>query len=196
MSRIYSYVVEHDLGFAPNPFWGICTLANCKPILRKYASVGDIIVGTGSAELQATDRLVYWMRISEITSFDGYWSDARFTRKKPNMNGSMMHRYGDNIYHTGDDGTFQQIDSFHSEDDGSLSFANRERDTGTTEKVMLATDFAYFGKSAPVIPEHVRFLIKKGPSHKCRFSDEQRATIEAWLATLPERGYVGEPGHW
>lgn len=112
------------------------------------------------------------------------------------MNGSMMHRYGDNIYHTGSDGTFQQTDSFHSEDDGRLSVANRERDAGTTEKVMLATNFAYFGKSAPIIPEHMRFLIKKGPSHKCRFSDEQRATIEAWLATLPERGYVGEPGHW
>lgn len=136
------------------------------------------------------------MRISEITSFDGYWADPRFARKKPNMNGSMMHRHGDNIYHTGDDGTFRQIDSFHSEADGSLSVANRERDTGTTEKVMLATDFAYFGKVAPIIPEHVRFLIKKGPGHKCRFSDDEHAAIEAWLAILPERGYIGEPGHW
>jgi hypothetical protein len=196
VSRIFSYVVEHDLGFAPNPFWGACTLANCKPIIRKHACVDDLIIGTGSADLQASDRLVYWMRISEITSFDGYWADLRFARKKPNMNGSLMHRYGDNIYHTGDDGAFQQIDSFHSEADGSLSVANRERDTGTTEKVMLATDFAYFGKSAPVIPEQVGFLIKRGPGHKCQFSDEQRAAIEAWLATLPERGYVGEPGHW
>ncbi|WP_430262241.1 hypothetical protein [Neorhizobium sp. DAR64862/K0K3] len=196
MSRIYSYVVEHDLGFAPNPFWGICTLANCKPIIRKHASAGDLIIGTGSADLQASDRLVYWMRIEEIVAFDGYWSEPRFARKKPNMNGSLMHRYGDNIYHTGDDGTFQQLDSFHSEDDGSLSVANRMRDTGTTEKVLLATDFAYFGKSAAYIPEHMQFLIKKGPGHKCRFSDEQRDKIEAWLATLPERGYLGEPGHW
>ncbi|ESW64501.1 hypothetical protein X771_25570 [Mesorhizobium sp. LSJC277A00] len=165
-------------------------------MIRKFASAGDLIIGTGSTDLQASDRLVYWMRISDVTSFDGYWSDPRFARKKPNMNGNMMHRYGDNIYHTGNDGTFQQIDSFHSEDDGSLSVRNRERDTGKTEKVMLAADFAYFGKSAPIIPEHVRFLIKKGPYHKCRFSDGQRAAIEGWLETLPERGYVDEPGHW
>ena len=112
------------------------------------------------------------------------------------MNGSMMHRYGDNIYHTGVDGTFHQIDSFHSEDNGGLSIANRERDTGMTEKVLLATDFAYFGKSAPLIPEHVQFLIKKGPGHRCKFSDDQHAAIEAWLATITQRGYVGEPGHW
>lgn len=165
-------------------------------MIRKSGSVGDLIVATGSANLQAADRLVYWMRVSEIIAFDDFWSDPRFARKKPNMNGSMMHRYGDNIYYTGADGTFQQIDSFHSEEDGSLSAANRERDTGTTEKVMLATDFAYFGKTAPLIPENVRLLIKKGPGHKCRFSDEQIAGIEAWLATLPARGYLGEPGHW
>ncbi|WP_202913488.1 hypothetical protein [Acuticoccus sediminis] len=24
--RLFSYVVEHDQGFAPNPFYGVCTL--------------------------------------------------------------------------------------------------------------------------------------------------------------------------
>lgn len=196
MKRVFSYVVVHDVGFAPNPFWGACTLANCKPKIRKYASVGDLVIGTGSTDLKATDRLVYWMRISEIISFDSYWSDPRFVRKRPNMHGSMMHRHGDNIYSTAVDGAFLQIDSFHSEDDGSLSVGNRKRDTGTTEKVMLGTEFAYYGKSAPAIPEDVRFLIKKGPSHKCRFSEAQREAIEAWLKTLPDRGYIDEPGHW
>lgn len=196
MKRVYSYVVEHDVGFAPNPFWGVCSLANCKPKIRKYASVGDLVVGTGSADLKAPDRLVYWMRISEIISFDSYWSDPRFVRKRPNMHGSMMHRHGDNIYSTAVDGAFLQIDSFHSEDDGSLSVGNRNRDTGTTEKVLLGTEFAYFGKSAPTIPENVRFLIKKGPGHKCRFSEAQREAIEAWLKTLLDRGYIDEPGHW
>lgn len=196
MSRIYSYVVEHDLGFAPNPFWGTCSLANCKPDIRRFASVGDLVIGTGSATIQAARHLVYWMRVSEIICFDGYWSDPRFNRKKPNMRGSMMHRYGDNIYRTGTDGAFQQLDSFHSEDDGSLSVSNRTRDTGKTEKVLLGTDFAYFGKSAPEIPNNLTYFVKKGPGHKCRFSDTQRAEIEAWFATLPDRGYVDEPGRW
>ena len=196
MSRIYSYVVEHDLGFAPNPFWRVCTLANCKPQIRKHVNIGDLIIGTGSAEIRVAGHLVYWMRISEIISFDGYWSDPRFSRKKPNMSGSSMHRYGDNIYWTGEDGAYRQLDSFHSKDDGSLSVTNRERDTGTTEKVLIATDFAYYGKSAPLIPYPLRFVVKKGPSHKSRFADDERAALEAWLATLPERGYVDEPGRW
>lgn len=32
---LYSYVVAHDFGFAPNPFDGLCTLATCKPDIRK-----------------------------------------------------------------------------------------------------------------------------------------------------------------
>ena len=34
MARIYSYVVRYDSGFAPNPFYGYCTLATCKPDIR------------------------------------------------------------------------------------------------------------------------------------------------------------------
>jgi Nucleotide modification associated domain 2 len=29
--KVYSYVVRCDTGFAPNPFWGYCTLAACTP---------------------------------------------------------------------------------------------------------------------------------------------------------------------
>lgn len=196
MGRLYSYVVQHDHGFAPNPFWGMCTLANCKPRIRKAAKVNDIVMGTGSADIGVTNHLVYWMRIEEIVLFDEYWSNARFSRKKPNMRGSMMHRYGDNIYWTGPDGTVQQLDSFHSEDDGSLSVPNRKRDTETTAKVLIGTEFAYFGKDAPLIPRELQFVVKKGPGHKCSFADNERAAVETWLETLPERGYVNEPGRW
>lgn len=136
------------------------------------------------------------MRVEEILLFDEYWLDPRFTRKKPKMNGSMMHRYGDNIYRTGPGGAYLQLDSFHSEDDGSMSAANRKRDTGTTEKVLISNEFAYFGKSAPLVPEALRFVVKTGPGHKCRFADHEQVALQAWLATLLERGYVNEPGRW
>lgn len=41
----YSYIVARDYGFAPNPFYGICTLATCKPIIRKHCEVGDYVIG-------------------------------------------------------------------------------------------------------------------------------------------------------
>src|SRR5882762_6472831 len=47
--RLYSYVVARDFGFAPNPFYGFCTLATCKPRIRAHACVGDWVLGTGSA---------------------------------------------------------------------------------------------------------------------------------------------------
>jgi Nucleotide modification associated domain 2 len=42
---LYSYIVTHDTGFAPNPFFGFCTLACCKPGIRKHADKLDWIVG-------------------------------------------------------------------------------------------------------------------------------------------------------
>jgi Nucleotide modification associated domain 2 len=38
---VFSYVVTHDKGFAPNPYFGFLTLATCKPQIRKSARVGD-----------------------------------------------------------------------------------------------------------------------------------------------------------
>ena len=32
---VYEYVMTSDSGFAPNPFHGACTLACCKPKIRK-----------------------------------------------------------------------------------------------------------------------------------------------------------------
>ena len=34
---VYSYIVAYDSGFAPNPFHGTCTLACCKPTIRRTA---------------------------------------------------------------------------------------------------------------------------------------------------------------
>ena len=53
---LFTYVVLHDTGAAPNPFWGTCTLVICKPRIRRAAQVGDWVVGTGSAESPIGDR--------------------------------------------------------------------------------------------------------------------------------------------
>lgn len=48
--KLYSYIVARDYGFAPNPFFGICTLATCKQKIRSAANVGDWVIGTGSKD--------------------------------------------------------------------------------------------------------------------------------------------------
>lgn len=33
--KLYAYKMTHDTGFAPNPYFGVCTLACCKPRIRR-----------------------------------------------------------------------------------------------------------------------------------------------------------------
>jgi len=79
--KLYSYVVARDYGFAPNPFSGSCTLATCKPEIRRMASVGDWVVGTGSATQNRRGSLVYAMKVAEAMSFNSFWDDPRFENK-------------------------------------------------------------------------------------------------------------------
>lgn len=195
--NVFSYVIEHDLGFAPNPFHGTCTLACCKPLIRKKAKLGDYILGTGATRPGLLGHLTYWMRVDEITTFDQYWSDPRFHWKKPIMQGSTHLRYGDNIYHRNATGEgYQQEDSFHSLEDGSLSLGDRQRDTGWTDKILIGHNFAYWGRKGINMPEHLKCFVKKGPGHKATFTEEQIAALMAWLEQQPQRGYIGEPAHW
>lgn len=195
--RVYSYVIDHDLGFAPNPFHGLCTLAACKPKIRQYAEEGDYIVGTGSGPNGGLGRLVYWMRVDEVTDFDRYWSDPRFRRKRPVMRGSCMLRYGDNIYHRDPmTNVFVQADSFHSELAGRVSAANLRRDTGTTDYVLVAHEFAYWGAGGPAIPAHFPEFVHRTQGHKCRFAPARAAAFATWLREQPARGCVGDPTNW
>lgn len=76
--KIYSYVVRYDSGFAPNPFEKFCSLATCKPRIRKNIQVGDWVIGTGSIENVGNKKLIYAMQVEEKMTFDKYWEDKRF----------------------------------------------------------------------------------------------------------------------
>lgn len=63
MAKGYSYVVARDFGFAPNPFNGFLTLATCKPKIRKWAQVGDFVIG--NANKQLNNKLIYMMKVTK-----------------------------------------------------------------------------------------------------------------------------------
>ena len=52
---VYEYVMTSDSGFAPNPFHGACTLACCKPKIRK--GVANEIFGKIKKTLAPNERL-------------------------------------------------------------------------------------------------------------------------------------------
>jgi hypothetical protein len=84
---LYSYIVRHDSGFAP--FFGYCTLACCKPGIRKYAKKGDWIVGLTPRHRGIGNRIVFFMEVEESLSFDDYWRDPRFQQKRPKLNAGL-----------------------------------------------------------------------------------------------------------
>ena len=197
--KLYSYVVARDFGFAPNPFHGFCTLATCKPVVRRLANIDDWVIGIGSKkpEYNLSGHLVYAMQVSEVMDFDSYWSDPRFLRKRPDMNGSLKMVYGDNIYHH-DGKQWVQADSHHSFVNGLMNEANVEHDT-SANRVLVATKFVYWGKSAPEIPDRFRPF---GETNEdiCRiaqghlvFGDELADAFATWLDQQGHWGYQDEP---
>lgn len=203
MPRLYSYVVRYDSGFAPNPFYGHCTLATCKPGIRESAIPGDWIVGTGSAakKIGRGNHIVHAMHVSEVVDFRSYWADGRFYRKRPMRHGSRRQSCGDNIYHRSEDDTeWLQLPSFHAHPDPAVRASHIARDTGM-DRILVSEDFYYFGGEGPEIPLRFRDgstcnIIKKGPGMKC--IDDQGTIDEfvQWLRTLGDPGYLGRPLDW
>lgn len=162
--KLYSYVIPRDYGFAPNPYFGYCTLATCKPVIRRCAGVGDWIAAFGAAKSPVCGKLVALMRVEECLSFDEYWEDERFKCKRPVFNKGVMHMYGDNIYHHDKEKWVQEF-SHHSHQDGSINYINLNRDT-ETDRVLIAQEYYYFGNNAIDIPHKFIELVKKGRNHK------------------------------
>lgn len=195
--RLYSYIVLRDYGFAPNPFHGYCTLATCKPQVRRTASVGDWILGTGSAQRGLAGHAVYAMRVDETLTFDEYWNDPRFASKRPNLRGSRKHQFGDNIYRRDEHGEWRQLPSHHSMHDGSRNVRNVGTDT-RVDRVLVSRHFVYWGGDAPVIPQRFRDqeLCKRGVGHKCRFSDGLVRAVVEWIECHDSAGRIGRPERW
>ena len=198
--RLYSYVVARDFAFAPNPFYGYCTLATCKPDIRKTAQVGDWIIGTASKRRGRGGSLVYAMQVTETMSFEEYWVDPRFELKRPNLRGSVKQAFGDNIYHRTAEGGWAQENSHHSLRDGSSNPENVDHDT-RVDRVLISDRFTYWGGDGPEVPAAFRdfdgvdvCLGRQG--YMCNFPEELMSEVVAWLEELGVRGYAGRPEDW
>ena len=136
----------------------------------------------GGARLKATGRCIYAMRVTETMNFNHYWTDVRFLDKRPVRNGSSAMMVGDNIYHRdGADTPWQQLDSHHSNPNGTVNPLNVDKDT-SADKVLISRDFYYFGKAAPSVPETILHELgyKNGIGHR-KFDAGQSETFLSWL---------------
>ncbi len=200
--NFYSYLVEHDFGLAPNPFGGYCTLAVCKPQIRKSKNlqIGDWIIGTGSKSLEDSFKkryrhhLIYAMKVSEIIAMENYWNDPRFKGKKPIINGSLILMYGDNFYHKDSEGKWVQEDSAHSNFDGTPNMRHLKVDTGG-KNVLISNYFFYFGQNAPALPSNLKSICHTTVGQK-KLSIAEGDEFINWLTSQYSLGILGKPINW
>lgn len=175
MPTLYSYCISFDAGSAPNPFWGICTLAICKPVIRRTARVGDWIVGTGSMEYGFSNKVVYAMEVTQVLSMPEYdtFCKKHLPQKLPNFRGSSYkERVGDCIYDFSDTPpTIRQ--GVHDE-------GNRRRDLGGVN-VLLSDHYYYFGDTPVDLPEHLLAIVKQGQGHKSKSNEQYFQDFVTWI---------------
>lgn len=167
--HLYSYVVAVDNGNAPNPFWGVCTLATCKPDIRRCAFIGDWVVGTGSKNAELGDgnedlskHIVYAMKVKCVMTFEEYdrHCRARLKGKIPRKNSlDYRKRMGDCIY------DYFRDKKYIFQREGTHECEHIDTDL-KGKKVLLSNHFYYFGEKAKRIPKRLQVMIKSGQKHK------------------------------
>ena len=164
MPRLFSYVVDHDHGFAPNPSGGMCSLAKCKfggskKNIVELAEVGDWITGTGGANTTKSSgngTLIYAMRVDERLTLAEYF----------NLHGDRVDAKRDCAV----TGRYALI-SHHF-----FYFGRNAIDINEIPDDNL---------------DHL--FEKKGPGFRSDFTDEFVADFASWLNTTFKRGRHGPP---
>jgi hypothetical protein len=167
--RLFSYVVDHDYGFAPNPRDGFCTLAKCKYRKKgaqrrnivELAETGDWVVGTGgvSEDSAGHGKIIYAMRVDEKLTLAEYYTDKRFRGRAGNT---------------------------------------RDESHRTDTFALISQHFFYFGRNAidleAVPQEHLAHpLEKKGAGFRSDFNEEFIEDFIRWLERNFEIGIHGAP---
>lgn len=185
LMRLCTYVVKIDTGFAPNPFWGYCTLAACTPN-HKGAKIqtGDWIMGNTS--VATGNKLLYVMQVSEVLPFDKYFNDPRFQNKKPQYGKTWREICGDNIYYRTERGLWAQLPNpCHN------TLAIMLQDT-KNPRVFIGDHFYYFGENAPDIPENFDRLILRSQGIKWQEGILAEQFLR-WIEKNFETGVQGDP---
>ena len=201
IERLFTYKVMFDGGTAPNPFGGVCTLAICKPAIRRVAKPGDLIVGLAPGY---DGRIVYCMQVTDKKSWKDYIEICtnKAARLQPEYAGLAQkipkseQDQGDCIWR--DAALYQEVRSSHSGHDGEYDF---NHDVLNGQNVLLSTKFWYFGKGDQFdirLPEKLKDIIP-GRGHRSNGNHDSRDYFvrifnqELYSRSISEYGVYGLP---
>lgn len=184
--RLFSYCIPIDDGAAPNPYWGICTLAICKPRIRSQARIGDWVAGVGAKHAKTGDRsaadfsgkLVYAMRVTKVLAMRDYdaWTRSYCPNKVPNWtDADARRRLGDSIY------------DFSTAEPRLRESVHLPENRGTDlqgHNVLMSDHFFYFGSAAVQLPDELKRLAHQQEGHRSNANAAYFDTFVAWIQGL------------
>jgi hypothetical protein len=192
--KLYSYTLRYDSGAAPNPFWGICTLAICKPAIRLAAEVDDWIVGLGSTKSpigDISDHVVYAMKVTSKMTLEEYdqFCKTFVPKKKPDWrNRDYRMRMGDCIYnYIAGSASPKMRTGVHIEE-------NMEKDLSGLY-ALVSKQYYYFGDKPVKLPDELRPIMHTTQGHKSDANQEYVEPFVNWIESLdivPNK-VIGEP---
>lgn len=195
MPTLYSYCIPFDDGAAPNPFWGLCTLAICKPIIRRNANVGDWVVGTGSVNSPIGDisgKVVHAMRVTQKMTMEEYdhFTRAKLPYKIPSLKSKDTRRIvGDSIYDFSKP-TPALRPGVHGEENIRTDLSGMD--------VLISDHFYYFGNQPIHLPATLQGIVKQGQGHKSTSNAPYFNDFVDWIESLEYKPatLIGEPQWW
>jgi hypothetical protein len=181
MARLFTYTIPVDDGAAPNPFRGMCSLAICKPGIRRVARKEDWVAGLGAKKAPSGDlsgRLVYAMRVEQVLTLKEYdqLAPSQWPHRIPNIrSGDLAERLGDCIYDYSS-GTPIQRPGVHGESNVQTDLSG--------ENVLISKDFYYFGSRAIDLPDSLIPICHQTQGHRSTSNETYFTPFVSWLRGL------------
>lgn len=170
--RVWTYVITTDRGSAPNYDGDVVTLTICKPLIRKNARPGDLVIAfNGRALRHPNPNSLRWAGVIEkVVPLENYWDDPEFGGKRPGRSSTP-----DNIYRwTGI--------SWEQEPNDSHVLRDLPRDTGGLNALAFREAW-HFGEDGPELYEAELWMTGGRRGHRVHDIDEDRGSnLVKWLA--------------
>lgn len=212
IDRLYSYIMTYDTGFAPNPFFGTCTLACCKPTLRtaiakyskrktdslkKEADISSLniwitgIAGKGLADKSKHNEgdVIYLMQVTDIMSFEEYSKGYRCKIPNPAYFSVERKNYGAENTSYKNCGDNIYVFSHHDEIQRRPSFHNKcghdscnDMENNLSSPYILISDHYIYFGETAIFPYD--FHAKGNRGYSVNYSDIERKSFLDFVNTL------------
>lgn len=205
--KVCTYCMKVDRGLAPNPFFGVCSLALCTPNhMRAKLHAGDYLIGLSSKGLRKQHRLtkpviIYAMEIDRVLDLDDYYK--QYPKKRGNSAGTNEQQVGDALYRKDDRGIIEHI----PESKEHISSEAQVKDI-RGNRVFIGEKFWYFGKESEALPDEqwgrglselfckpfrgIRYIYGTDKAAPRRWTKDDLENFKKWLRNF-RPGRIGMP---